>query len=83
MEECHEATCFMVEQYISWNGLPSRMDKTFFEKTDKHKEWAEKKKIWNSFTPEEKALFINKLASGRPKDILDVKYFDELKKGKK
>ena len=57
MEECFDAVCFMVEQYISWNKLPSRMDKTVFEKTDKHKEWSEENEIWNTFTAGEKAMF--------------------------
>ena len=47
MEECLSATCIMVEQYISWNNLPTRMDKTVYEKVDKHKEWAEEKRMWN------------------------------------
>ncbi len=57
MDECFEATCFMVEQYISWNNLPSRMDKTVFEKTNKHKEWAEEQKIWDSFSDREREMF--------------------------
>ena len=57
MEECLNAACFMVEQYISWNNLPSIMDKTFFEKTNKRKEWAEEKRIWNSFSVKEKELY--------------------------
>jgi hypothetical protein len=44
MEERLEATCFLVEQYISMNNLPERMDKTVFEKVDKHKEWEEEEK---------------------------------------
>lgn len=57
MEECLNATCFLVEQYISWNNLPSRMDKTVFEKIDKHKEWAQELQEWNSFSDKEKELF--------------------------
>lgn len=57
MEECLNAVCFMVEQYISWNNLPARIDKTAFAKTNKHKEWAEEQEIWNTFTPEEKTMF--------------------------
>jgi len=57
MEECLKAVCFMVEQYISWNSLPETMDKTVFAKINKHKEWAEEQEIWNSFSPEEKAMF--------------------------
>ena len=57
MEECISATCFMVEQYISWNNLPTRMDKTVFQKIDQHKAWAEEQKIWDSFTAEEKKMF--------------------------
>ena len=57
MEECLNATCFMVEQYISWNNLPSKMDKTFFQKIDKHKEWQEEQKLWNSFSVQEKKMF--------------------------
>ena len=57
MEECLTAACFMVEQYISWNNLPSKMDKTFFEKIDKHHEWKEEQKLWNSFSAQEKEMF--------------------------
>ena len=57
MEECLSATCFMVEQYISWNALPVRMDKTVFEKIDKHKIWAAEQELWNSFSEKEKAMF--------------------------
>ena len=57
MEECLTAVCFIVEQYISWNNLPVKMDKTIFEKTDKHKEWREEQQIWNSFSAKEKAMF--------------------------
>ena len=57
MEECFNATCFLVEQYISWNNLPVKMDKTVFEKVNKHKEWKEEKQLWNNFTEEEKKLF--------------------------
>lgn len=47
MEECFEATCFLVEQYIALNNLPERMDKTVFEKVDKKKEWAEEKQKYS------------------------------------
>ena len=57
MEECLAAACFMVEQYISWNNLPAKMDKTVFEKTDKRKEWAEEQQLWNSFSAKEKEMF--------------------------
>ena len=57
MEESFEATCFLVRQYIRMNNLPTRMDKTVFEKVDKHKEWDEEKKIWDSFTEEQKNQF--------------------------
>lgn len=56
-EESFEATCFLVKQYISMNNLPERMDKTIFEKMDKHKEWEEEKKIWDLFSEEEKRKF--------------------------
>lgn len=57
MEECFEATCFLVEQYISLNNLPVRMDKTFFEKVDMHREWEEEKKIWDLFSEKERQKF--------------------------
>ena len=57
MEECLAATCFMVEQYISWNNLPARMDKTVFEKIDMHKEWAKEQQIWKSLSAKEKKMF--------------------------
>lgn len=60
MEECLTATCFMVEQYISWNNLPARMDKTVFEKIDKHKEWAEQQHQWDNFSVKEKEMFYGK-----------------------
>ena len=82
LEECLKAVCFMVEQFISWNKLPSKMDKTCFEKTDKHREWAEEQQIWNSFSAKEKEMFY-RLANEKPKDILDVKYFEKMKKNKK
>lgn len=59
MDECFEATCFLVEQYISLNNLPDRMDKSVFEKVDKKKEWEEEKKIWELFTEEEKKRFFS------------------------
>ena len=58
MEECLAASCFMVEQFIAWNNLPQKMDKTVFEKTDKHKEWEAEKAIWDNFTDKEKAAFV-------------------------
>lgn len=58
MEECLKATCFMVEQFIVWNNLPKKMDKTIFEKTNKYEEWETEKAIWNNFTDDEKAAFL-------------------------
>ncbi|MBI4646007.1 MAG: hypothetical protein HY738_05270 [Bacteroidia bacterium] len=57
-EECFAAMCFLVEQYIVWNNLSARMDKTVFEKMNKYKEWEEEKK-YGTFSVQKKKLFFH------------------------